>query len=196
MGILILMGIILLAAPKQFNNSPPVNGQKIETVPPLESYIADLFKVCGAKLSETKQSVVTRQLAAVSKQYFTERREQESFLLLLCIESKFDYLAKSKAGAVGYAQVMPKYAQAFADQCGLGKVDAKDAAYPEVNLALGACNFKTLLDKFSGNVALALAGYNSGANSNTVKKLGNLQEGIGETSGYLAKFLVLQEKMK
>jgi soluble lytic murein transglycosylase-like protein len=71
-------------------------------------------------------------------------------------ESKYVTDARSHAGAVGLMQLMPATAERF------GCEDRKD---PAANIAAGTKYLKWLLKRFSGNVELALAGYNAGEGS-------------------------------
>ena len=71
-------------------------------------------------------------------------------------ESKYVADAKSHAGAVGLMQLMPATAERF------GCTDRND---PAANIAAGTKYLKWLLKRFSGNVELALAGYNAGEGS-------------------------------
>jgi lysozyme len=68
-------------------------------------------------------------------------------------ESRYDADARSHAGAVGLMQLMPATAERF------GCLDRND---PAENLAAGTKYLRWLLKRFSGNVELALAGYNAG----------------------------------
>ena len=68
-------------------------------------------------------------------------------------ESGFNPWAVSPAGALGLMQLMPATAAL------LGVSDALD---PRQNVFGGAKYLSQLLDRFDGNVALALAGYNAG----------------------------------
>jgi soluble lytic murein transglycosylase-like protein len=68
-------------------------------------------------------------------------------------ESSFDPLQVSPAGAKGLMQIMPVLAKE------LGVSDPFD---PRQNIMAGAGYLRRLLDKHSGNVALALASYNAG----------------------------------
>ncbi|MCF7971036.1 MAG: transglycosylase SLT domain-containing protein [Methylococcaceae bacterium] len=80
-------------------------------------------------------------------------------------ESMFDERANSPAGALGLMQVMP----------GTGRQIAKEMQFPwrsssalldaSVNVKFGAYYYKQMLDKFSGNFALAAAAYNAGPDS-------------------------------
>ena len=71
-------------------------------------------------------------------------------------ESKYVADAKSHAGAVGLMQLMPATAERFG---------CEDRSDPAANVAAGTKYLKWLLKRFSGNVELALAGYNAGEGS-------------------------------
>lgn len=68
-------------------------------------------------------------------------------------ESKYEASARSHAGAQGLMQLMPDTARRF------GCSDPDD---PAANIAAGTKYLGWLLKRFSGDVPLALAGYNAG----------------------------------
>jgi soluble lytic murein transglycosylase-like protein len=68
-------------------------------------------------------------------------------------ESKYELRARSHAGAQGLMQLMPATAKRF------GCDDPHD---PVENITAGTKYLSWLLKRFSGNVELALAGYNAG----------------------------------
>lgn len=161
----------------------------------LNLFVQKVMDICRASLSAGRKELLSRQIARIATDRITKRDHQEAFILLLCIESKFQENAKSKAGAIGLAQILPKYAQSFAADCGIPKITPEDTQSVEVNLHVGACYFNTLLIQFNGNTVLALSGYNSGPGSQTTRKLGLLQEGHPETGWYIAKITMLREMM-
>ena len=78
-------------------------------------------------------------------------------------ESAFDPRATSPVGARGLMQLMPLTAQEVARKEGVSY--SPDGLYdPAMSVRLGAVYFRELLDRFDGNVELALASYNGGPN--------------------------------
>lgn len=68
-------------------------------------------------------------------------------------ESDFDPAAKSKAGAEGLMQLMPKTAQIY---------NVHNSYDSEQNIMAGTKHIKYLLGKYKNNLILALAAYNAG----------------------------------
>ena len=75
-------------------------------------------------------------------------------------ESAFSPDAKSKAGALGLMQLMPRTARQNAKQIGL-KFRRSDLLQPDTNIHLGSNYLKVLLKKFNGNRILATTAYNA-----------------------------------
>nr|MBI3612984.1 lytic transglycosylase domain-containing protein [Nitrospirota bacterium] len=92
-------------------------------------------------------------------------------------ESDFDPTAVSRAGAMGLMQLMPLTAL---------KLDVRDPYNPEENVRGGAQHLRYLLDRFHGNLPLALAAYNAG--EARVERYRNLPP-IEETRDYVSKVL-------
>jgi soluble lytic murein transglycosylase len=88
-----------------------------------------------------------------------------SDLLLLSImrqESAFSTTATSTVSAQGLMQIMPSTGRRIAQR--LQQNDYRDAllTQPATNVGFGAWYLKALIDKFSGNLAVAIGAYNAG----------------------------------
>jgi soluble lytic murein transglycosylase len=77
-------------------------------------------------------------------------------------ESGLDPHAVSPAGAMGLTQLMLPTAREVARQLRLGRVGPADLAKPSLNIRLGSRYLGSLIRRFDGSVALALAAYNAG----------------------------------
>ncbi len=92
-------------------------------------------------------------------------------------ESDFDPLAVSRAGAIGLMQLMPQTAV---------RMDVRDLYDPEQNVAGGTKYLRQLLDRFHGDLPLALAAYNAG--EHVVDRYQELPP-IDETRRYVGRVL-------
>ncbi len=82
------------------------------------------------------------------------------FLLsLVREESRYDASVISPARAVGLAQLLPSTARAMTSDASIGVQQLKD---PALNLRLGARYVRMQMDRFGGDLRLALAAYNAG----------------------------------
>ena len=77
-------------------------------------------------------------------------------------ESAFDTNAKSRVGARGLMQLMPRTARITAKKNNYRYKGIYLTSRPSYNIKLGSFYFKEMLDKFNGYYVLALVAYNAG----------------------------------
>ncbi|HIJ79589.1 MAG: transglycosylase SLT domain-containing protein [Desulfobulbaceae bacterium] len=99
-------------------------------------------------------------------------------------ESNFDCQAVSRKGAKGLMQLMPETA---------AELNVNDPLDPLANILGGVCYLRQLLERFDGNLSLALAAYNAGPTR--VESFGRIPR-IRETQQYVKTVLAHYQRMK
>jgi len=92
-------------------------------------------------------------------------------------ESAFDRMAVSRKGALGLMQLMPETA---------AQHRVRNVFQPRENIEGGVRHLRLLLDRYAGNVELAVAAYNAGAGR--VDDAGGIPA-IAETRDYVARVM-------
>ncbi|MCS7164325.1 MAG: transglycosylase SLT domain-containing protein [Thermodesulfovibrio sp.] len=112
-------------------------------------------------------------------------------------ESRFDFLARSPAGALGLMQLMPETARKEGKKIGIILKNDSEIFEPEKNIIIGSFYLKNLIEEF-GNTVVAIAAYNAGEKAvsswlreNSYKDIDEFIEDIpyAETKAYVQRVL-------
>jgi len=105
-------------------------------------------------------------------------------------ESKFDANAESSSGAIGLMQLTPATAKGIALRTGGSRFQLSDLYDPEINVRYGSWYLRHLLERYDGDLRLALAAYNGGQ--------GNVDRGVlfAETRAYVKSVLATRKRYR
>lgn len=155
-----LLGSLLAAQAMAVSGLPAVAGEIYHYIEPdgtisFSNVPTDpRYKRIGREPSRIRPRVPAQHLERViARHSFRHRIDPALIRAVIKAESDFDPVAVSKAGAIGLMQLMPKTAV---------RLDIRDPYDPEENVSGGARYLRYLLDRFHGNLPLALAAYNAG----------------------------------
>lgn len=109
--------------------------------------------------------------------------DYELIQAVIATESGFDAGAVSPRGAVGLMQVMPATAEQFGVTGDERISIAQKLTDPRVNIATGTRFLRHLINRFPGELELALAAYNAGEAA--VRRAGNRVPDFRETRNYV-----------
>jgi soluble lytic murein transglycosylase len=106
---------------------------------------------------------------------------------MIYAESRFDPDARSEAGAIGLMQILPGTGQFIARSTGGEDFVVDDLRSPELNVRYGTWLLAYLLDRYDGDLRLALAAYHAGS--------GNVDDWLAEFPETRA-YVVLVERVR
>lgn len=152
----------------------PANSKMPIEVPTMQNQNPNAAKEKKASGPEASMEELERGFADASEKYHVDSNLLKA---IAKAESNFHSGATSSSGAMGVMQLMPQTAES------LGITDAYDAYH---NIMGGAQVIAQHLDRYDGNLALALAAYNAGPGN--VDKYGGIPP-FEETENYVKKVI-------
>lgn len=134
---------------------------------------------------------VKHHLRAASREHGVEF---ELLQALIATESGFDPGAVSPKGAVGLMQLMPATAQRFGVSGDRKQPLHQKLTDPRTNIRAGTRYLRHLIQRFPGQLELALAAYNAGEGA--VQRAGNRIPDYRETQNYVRTVMQLYTLLK
>ncbi|MCG6909703.1 MAG: lytic transglycosylase domain-containing protein [Deltaproteobacteria bacterium] len=187
----LVAGIIALpAAVTVHQNYPLDKGRLAMASAVMSSKIADAYLPHPSKkptvaVDRRPESKPKQPFERIINQAATTHKVDPALIkAIIMAESRYNPRAVSKRGAIGLMQLMPVTAK------WLGVEDSFD---PEENINGGVMYFRKLLDRFDGDIKLALAAYNAG--SRYVRKYGGVPP-FRQTQTYIFKVFKYQRQFR
>jgi soluble lytic murein transglycosylase-like protein len=163
-----------------FTNAPASpDARRVSDLPPASRMLVPMTReALRAELAKPLPRAVPTSYDRLIRE-IADRYDVEYALVKAVIkaESDFDRLAVSRKGALGLMQLMPQTA---------AQHQVVDVFLPRDNIEGGCRHLRMLLDRYGGNLPLAIAAYNAG--TRTVEDAGGVPP-IPETQEYLARVL-------
>ena len=144
-------------------------------------YLARTYQLCGmpAKAIYWAQKAIVRlpdslqlgllqmiypkkYLSSITQSLNGSKLDPALVLAVIRQESKFEASARSRSGARGLMQVMPKTGKHMARMSKVKKFDARTLYHPQVSIDYGTRFLASMVKMFDGSLVKALAAYNAG----------------------------------
>jgi soluble lytic murein transglycosylase-like protein len=156
---LTLLGAVVCAP------SPEARRTEVAIAHPVVQEIAVEAPLSLATLAPMRPQVETEQLERILQfvRDNAQRFDLDPVMLLAVIhvESRFDPGAVSSKGAMGLMQIRPTTAREVAGSLGIELSADEQLFDPELNILLGSCYLRYLVDRFDDH-DIALSAYNAG----------------------------------
>ncbi len=164
-----------------FTDSPPKGKKVIKILSEKERKdVSEREKnLRGGRRSDSARLIRTSYHTLVHKIANEYYIDPELVKAVITAESNWDPFAVSKKGAMGLMQLMPSTASLL---------NVRNPYDPEENIRAGIRYLRYLIDRFNGDIVLALAAYNAGPS--VVERFGRIPP-IAETLAYVKKVLSL-----
>ena len=145
--------------------APEARRTEVAIVHPVVQEIAVEPPLSPATLAPMRLQVETEQLERILQSVHdnAQRFDLDPVMLLAVIhvESRFDPGAVSSKGAMGLMQIRPSTAREVAGSLGIELTADEQLFDPELNILLGSCYLRYLVDRFDDH-HIALSAYNAG----------------------------------
>ena len=158
------------------------NGVECFTDTPIDKSADRIFKEksnSSANITRVKYEDVTEYHSIIHEKASTYDIDPSLIKAVIETESNWNSMAISRKGAMGLMQLMPSTAS---------EMNVHNPFNPEENIEGGTKYLRYLLERFKGDLTLALAAYNAGPNA--VEKYGFIPP-YTETRQYVSKVLSL-----
>ena len=198
-SIIAILGLLLLTPPLGIIHASTPAVDKGNDSQELGALVVGLISVANPKLSTPRKQILARTFVRVTTDIFDKPEDRREFAFVILAESSYNpSIQDSSAGAVGLSQLLPQYAKDFGKLCHISDFTTEDLkADTELNLTVGACLFRSLIEEYKGNSALAHAGYLAGSASRSIKQMKALYDVEDPmVARYLAKFYYIKEAVR
>jgi soluble lytic murein transglycosylase len=188
----LLMILLALTAPHgailpQLAEEPALSAEQIAA----ESKAAELRAI--RSLAKEHSNAAARELAGVIyREAMAAGVDPLMVAAIVAKESSFRATVVSRSGAVGLMQLRPFVAQEVAERIDLEWSGTTTLRHPKSNLRLGIRYYSELVERFDGDVHLALVAYNRGP----TRLSRQIRSGATITSRYADRILGLYQDLE